>query len=112
MLKLKDDCLSRWVSSNHEYTPVSPLWLLPPFSVRMQYGSSLASTSLVCSLRSRNRSCSLDVVDGFGTGLTRTQFNNVMLAPFERIAGLHNTIPQRSVRCLKTLWSSIDKPHS
>jgi hypothetical protein len=47
----------------------------------------------------------LIALDEFGTGLTRTRFNEVMLALFEHIAGLETLSRKRSVRYLKILWS-------
>ena len=44
-------------------------------------------------------------LDEFGAGLTRTQFNDVMLALFEHIAGLETLSHKRCVRYLKILWS-------
>ncbi len=44
-------------------------------------------------------------IDEFGVGLTRTQFNDVMLALFEHIAGLETLSHKRRVRYLKILWS-------
>jgi hypothetical protein len=44
-------------------------------------------------------------LDEVGAGLTRTQFNEVMLALFEHIAGLETLSHKRSVRYLKILWS-------
>ena len=44
-------------------------------------------------------------IDEFWTGLTRTQFNDVMLALFEHIAGLETLPYKRRVRYLKILWS-------
>ena len=37
-------------------------------------------------------------------GLTRTQFDDVMLALFEHIAGLETQSHKRSVRYLQLLW--------
>ena len=47
----------------------------------------------------------LIAIEEFGTGLTRTQFNEVMLALFEHIAGLETLSHKRSVRYLEILWS-------
>ncbi len=44
-------------------------------------------------------------IDEFGMGLTRTQFNDAMLALFDHIAGLETLPHKRSVRYLKILWS-------
>ena len=49
------------------------------------------------------------VVEEFGTGLTRTQLNDVMLALFEHIAGLETLSHKRSVRYLKILWSKYQQ---
>jgi hypothetical protein len=43
-------------------------------------------------------------VDEFGRRLDRTQFNEVMLALFDQIAGLENLSRQRSLQYLKLLW--------
>jgi hypothetical protein len=43
-------------------------------------------------------------LEEFGRGLTRTQFNEVMLALFEHIAGLETLSHKRQVRYLKILW--------
>jgi hypothetical protein len=44
-------------------------------------------------------------LEEFGSRLTRTQFNQVMLALFEHIAGFETLPHKRSVRYLKILWS-------
>ena len=43
-------------------------------------------------------------LDEFGLGLTRTQFNKVMLALFEHIPGFETLPHSRNVRYLKLLW--------
>ena len=44
-------------------------------------------------------------LEEFGVVLTRTQFNDVMLALFEHIPGFETLSHKRSVRYLKILWS-------
>ena len=44
-------------------------------------------------------------IEEFGVALTRTQFNDVMLALFEHIAGLETLSHKRGVRYLKILWA-------
>ena len=43
-------------------------------------------------------------LEEFGVALTRTQFNDVMLALFEHIPGFETLSHKRSVRYLKLLW--------
>jgi hypothetical protein len=43
-------------------------------------------------------------LEEFGQGLNRSQFNEVMLALFEQIAGLETLSRKRSQRYLQLLW--------
>ncbi|MEJ1966261.1 MAG: hypothetical protein WDO56_33805 [Gammaproteobacteria bacterium] len=44
------------------------------------------------------------LVEDFGPGLHRTEFDNIVLLMFEDIAGLH-VMPQQQVsECLRVLW--------
>ena len=43
-------------------------------------------------------------LDEFGSGLNWTEFNEIMLALFDQIAGLENLSRQRSLSYLKLLW--------
>lgn len=45
------------------------------------------------------------VVEEFGPALARTQFNDVMLALFEHIAGLETIPPTIARQYVNTLWS-------
>lgn len=45
------------------------------------------------------------VLEEFGSGLTRAQFNEVMLAIFEHIPGFETLPSRRSVEYRKLLWS-------
>jgi hypothetical protein len=45
------------------------------------------------------------ILEEFGGGLTRAQFDTAMLALFEHIAGFETLPPKRSERYLKILWS-------
>ena len=44
-------------------------------------------------------------LEEFGRGLTRIQFNEVMLALFEHIAGLETLSHKHRIQYLKILWS-------
>jgi hypothetical protein len=48
-------------------------------------------------------------LEEFGRGLTRTQFNEVMLALFEHIAGLETLSQKHRVQYLKLLWSKYQQ---
>ena len=48
-------------------------------------------------------------LEEFGAGLTRTQFNDVMLALFEHIAGFETLPRKRSVHYLGVLWSKYQQ---
>jgi hypothetical protein len=48
-------------------------------------------------------------LEEFGRGLTRTQFNEAMLALFEHIAGLETLSHKHRVQYLKILWSKYQQ---
>src|SRR5262249_48809720 len=49
------------------------------------------------------------VVEEFGPALARTQFNDVMLGPFEHIAGLETIPTTTACQCLNSLWSKYQQ---
>jgi hypothetical protein len=51
-------------------------------------------------------------LEEFGQGLNRTQFNEVMLALFEDIAGFETLSRKRSQQYLKLLWLKLPPSHS
>ena len=67
---------------------------------------SFASASLHALTDEQIERLAAAVVDEFGPGLTRAQFDDVVLTLFENIAGFETISRERMARYLRTLWAT------